>query len=59
MQGTFRMKGDTKSTLDILVSFHSQFESYVSYLHLNKKLPCCMNKNFQWQKKVKLNVGRL
>lgn len=54
------MKDDTKSTLDILVSFHSQFESYVSYLHLSKKLPCFMNKNFQRQKKkVKSNVGRL
>lgn len=54
MQGTFRMKDDTKSTLDILVSFHSQFESYVSYLHLSKKLPCFMNKNFQRQKKSQI-----
>lgn len=45
--GTFRMKEDPKSTLVILVSFHSQFESCVSHSYLSKKLPGFMNKNVQ------------
>ena len=53
MQGHSEWKKTRRSTLVILVSFHSQFESCVSHLYLNQKLSGFVNKNVQQKSQIK------